>query len=175
MLSYFFALKFYYINKRLSLKSFNNLRIALIIKGEKRLFASKKQNHLLTTKNNFEKIIENKPFSISNLNIDKTFKIAWASFMRMGELTYIVAKTKNATFVETNLIRLNIFFAKGNQYAILFLKQSKTNTEYTGVHIILAAKNKRIYPGVALKRLFIQDLCSVNTPVFSLQFAPFSY
>lgn len=42
MLNYHFALKSYYIDKRLSLKSFDNLEIAFIIKNKRRLFFSKK-------------------------------------------------------------------------------------------------------------------------------------
>lgn len=42
--SYLSALKSYHINRRISLKGFNDLRMGLIIKGRKRLFPSKKRN-----------------------------------------------------------------------------------------------------------------------------------
>ena len=77
--------------------------------------------------------------------------------MTMVELTYTAAEAKNATFAETGLTRSDISFAEGDQYAILRLKRSKTDTEYTGVQIILAATGKPTCPVAALRRLFIQD------------------
>ena len=76
MLSYLFALKSYYIDRRLSLKSFDNPWMTLIIKDGRRLFSSKKQNRLSITKDILEKITEVEPLSISKLNIDIAFKMA---------------------------------------------------------------------------------------------------
>lgn len=58
VLRYLSALKSYHIDRCLSLKGFNNPRMALIIKGERRLFPSKKRNHLPITKDILEKIKE---------------------------------------------------------------------------------------------------------------------
>lgn len=73
----------------------------------------------------------------------------------MGELTYTAAEAKKATFAESGFKRLDISFAEGDQYAILRLKQGKTDMEDTGVQIILATTGKRTCPVAALKRLFI--------------------
>lgn len=54
--NYLSALKLYHINCQLSLKDFNNLYMTLIIKREKKLFSSKKQNHLPIIKDIFTKI-----------------------------------------------------------------------------------------------------------------------
>lgn len=152
----------------MSLKVFNDPRMALIIKGGRRLFPSKKQNRLTITKGILEKITDEKPLSISDLNVDTAFKVVWAGFMRMGELTYTVAEAKKATFAETGLTRSDISLAKGDQYAILRLKRSKTDTEHTGMQIILAATGERTCPVVALRRLFIQDPRPANAPLFRL-------
>lgn len=53
-----FALKSYYINKRVDLKNFDNLQITLIIKSGKRLFFSKKNIYLSINKKNFKKSIK---------------------------------------------------------------------------------------------------------------------
>lgn len=73
----------------------------------------------------------------------------------MRKLTYIAVEAKKAMFAETSLTRLDISFAESDQYAILRLKHSKTNTEHTKVQIILAATGKRIYPIAAMKKLFV--------------------
>lgn len=59
-------------------------------------------------------MMEDKLFFITNLNIDIIFKVAWASFMKMGELMYTATETKKAIFVETGLTRLYISFAEGD-------------------------------------------------------------
>ena len=155
-------------------KSFDDPRMALIIKGGRRIFLSKKRNRLPITKDILEKITEDEPLSVTDLNVNRAFKVAWASFMRMGELTSTAAEAKKTTFTETGLTRSDISFAEGNQYAILRLKRSKTDTEHTGVQIILAETGKRICPVAVLRRLFIQDSRPANSLLFRLQSAAFS-
>ncbi len=106
--------------------------------------------------------------------MDTAFKVASAGFMRIGELTYTAAEAKKAKFAETGLTGSDILFAEGDQYAILRLKQSKTNTEHTGVQIILAATDEPTCPLAALRRLFIQDPRPRNAPFFWLQSLTFS-
>ncbi len=148
--------------------------MALIIKGGKRLFPSKKRNRLPITKEILEKITEEELLSMTDLNVDTASKVAWAGFMRMGELTYTAAEAKKATFAETSLTRSDISFAEGDQYAIVRLKQSKTDMEHTGVQIILAATGEPTWPVAALRRLFIQDPRPPNAPLFRLQSSAFS-
>ncbi len=174
VLSYFSALKSYHIDRRLSLKSFIDPRMALIINGRRRLFLNKKRNRLPITKDIFKKITEDEPLSVTDLNVNTALKVAWAGLIRMGELTYTAAAVKKATFSETGLTRSDISFAEGDQYAILRLKQSKTDTEHTRVEIILAATGECTCPVAALRRLFIQDPRPANAPLFRLQFAAFS-
>ncbi len=119
------------------------------------------------------KITEEELLSITDLNVDTAFRLALASFMRMGELTYTAAETKQATFAETGLTKSDISFAEGDQYAILRLKRSKTDTENTGAQIILAATSEPTCPVAVLRRLFIQDPRSPNAPLFRLQSSAF--
>ncbi len=175
VLSYLSTIKSYHIKSRLSLGGFDNPRMILIIKSGRRLFPSKKQNRLPFTKEILEKIKEEELLSITDLNVDTAFRVAWAGFMRMGELTYTATEAKKATFAETGLTRSDISFAEGDQYAILRLKQSKTDTEYTGVQIILAATGEPTCPVAILRRLFIQDLRPPNAPLFTLQSSAFSH
>ncbi len=174
VLSYLSAFKLYHIDRGLSLRGFDDPRMTLIIKGGRRLFPSKKQNRLPITKEILEKITEKELLSITDLNVDTAFKVAWAGFIRMGELTYTAAEAKKTTFAETGLTSSDISFAERDLYAILRLKRSKTDTEYTGVQIILAATGEPTCPIAALRRLFIQDPRPANAPLFRLQCSAFS-
>ncbi len=131
--------------------------MALIIKDGRKPFPSKKRNRLLSTKEILEKITEEELLSITDLNVDTAFNVAWAGFMRMGELTYTEAEAKKATFAGTSLTKSDISFTEGDQYAILRLKQSKTDTEHNVVQIILVATGEPTWPVAALRKLFIQD------------------
>ena len=111
VLNYLSALKSYHIDRRLSLKGFDDQWMAFIIKGKRRLFRSKKQYCLQITKDILKKITEDEPLSVTDLNVDTAFKVAWAGLMRMGKLTYTAAKAKKATFAETSLTRSDIFLA----------------------------------------------------------------
>ncbi len=168
VLNYLSALKLYHIDRRLSLRGFDDPRMALIIKGGRRLFPSKKRNRLPITKEILEKITEEEHLSSTDLNGDNAFKVAWAGFIRMGELTYTAGEAKKATFAEKDLKWSGISFAEGDQYAILRLKRSKTDTEHTGVQIILAATGEPTCPVAALRRLFIQDPRPRNAPLIRL-------
>lgn len=56
--------------------------------------------------------MDSEPYSVTDLNFDTVFKVAWAYFMKMGELTYIVVEAKKVTFAKIGLTRLDISFAE---------------------------------------------------------------
>ncbi len=174
VLSYLSAFKSYHIDRRLSLEDFDDPRMAFIIKGGRRLFPSKKQNRFPISKEILKKITEEELLSITDFYVYTSFKVAWACFMRTEELTYTEAEARKATFAETGLTRSNISFTGRDQYAILPLKRSKTDTEHTGVQIILAATDKPTCPVATLRRLFIQDPRLPNAPLYRLQSSEFS-
>ncbi len=58
--------------------------------------------------------MEDKPLSNTDLNLDTAFKIAWAGFIRIEELTYTAIEAKKAIFAEIGLTRSGISFAKGD-------------------------------------------------------------
>ncbi len=74
--TYFSALKLYHINRHLSLEAFDTPRIALIIKGGKRLFPKQKAKRLPITKDILERLTEQEPMDLDELNIDVAFKVA---------------------------------------------------------------------------------------------------
>ena len=103
MSSYFSILKSYHINRHISLEGFDTPCIPLIIKGEKRLFLKQKATRLPITKDILEKINENKPVNIDELNIDTAFKVVWAGFLHLGKIIYIGTELKKALFLATRV------------------------------------------------------------------------
>ncbi len=89
--------------------------MALIIKGGKRLFPSKKINRLPVTKNILEEITTEEHPTVTDLNVDTAFKVARAGFMRLGEITYTVAEANKLTFAKTKLTRSDISFVVADQ------------------------------------------------------------
>ena len=174
MSSYLSSLKSYHIDRYFSLEAFDTSRIALIIKDGKKLFPKQKATRLPITKDILEKIIENKPVNVDELNIDIAFKVAWAGFLSLGEITYTGIELKKASFSATRVTRSDISFSKDNQYAVLCLKQSKTNIEHTDVQIILAAIGEKTCPVAALARLYTLDPQPANAPLFRLSSGAFS-
>lgn len=172
--NYLSGLKSYHIDCRLSLSGFDSPRMALIIKGGKRLFPSKKRNRRPITKDILEKITEDEPLTVDDLNADTAFKVAWAGFLRLGEITYTATEAKKASFKDKKVTRSDISFSEGDQYAILRLKRSKTDTEHTGVQIVLAATGEKTCPVNALRRLFIQDPRPADAPLFRFSSSAFS-
>ncbi len=96
----------------------------------------------LLQKNILQNITKDEPLSVTDLNINTAFKVAWAGFIRMGELTYTAAEAKKATFAETGLTRSDISFAEGDQYAILCLKRNKSKAGLQRI-VALASALKR--------------------------------
>lgn len=84
-------------------------------------------------------------------------------------------KLKKKSFVKTYYaIRSDISFAKGDQYTVFWLKYSKTNMDYFGIQIILAATGKRIHLVVALRQLFQTDFQPTYALLLCLGFEAFS-
>ena len=75
----------------------------------------------------------------------------------MGKFIYTNAKSQACTFANTRLTQFNITFSKGNQYAILQCKRSKTDINYTDVKIIFATTKDKTFLVTTLHTLFIRD------------------
>lgn len=127
-----------------------------------------KVKRLPITKDLLGKITAPPPTSIEDFNTDAAFKIAWAGFPRMGEITYTAAQAKKTSFSSIKATRSDISFAEDDEYAVLRLKRSKTDIEHSGVQMILAATGEPTCPVIALCRLFAVDPQPPNEPLFRL-------
>ena len=173
MSSYLLALKSYHIERHLSFEAFDTPFIAFIIKDKKSFFLKQKATYLLITKNILKKITVNKSININKLNIDKAFKVVWAGFLRLGKITYTGTELKKASFLDSKVTRSNVSFSKENQYAVLCLKQSKTNTKHTSAKIVFAVTSDKSCPIAALSRLYTLDPQPANAPLFRLSSSVF--
>ena len=88
VLSYLSGLRAYYIDRHMTREAFDAPRLAWIIKGRRRLFPHQKKDQLPITKGIFQKLTEDTPQTIDEINMDTAFEVAWADFMRLGEITY---------------------------------------------------------------------------------------
>lgn len=165
---YLSALRSWHVDHNLPIEVFSSPRINRVLNGGRFLFPHARKERLPITKDILEKITAVTPISIKELNVDAAFKVAWAGFFRMGEITYTDAEVQSTIFVSTKLIRSDITFSDGNQHAILRLKRSKTDVYHTGVEIILAATQDTTCPVTALQVLFNQDPQPGSAPLFRL-------
>jgi hypothetical protein len=95
---------------------------------------------------------------INEINIIAAATVAFGGFLRSGEFIYEAKDLCNKhSFKNTSLLCSDITFSDLDEYVIVLLKRSKTNYNYIGVDIIIAAIATPTYPVRALRRLFKDD------------------
>ena len=75
-------------------------------------FAKLKKKRLPIIKHIPEQVTFVVSISIENLNIDTTFKVAWADVLQIGKFTYTSAESQARTFVDTKLTQLDVIFSE---------------------------------------------------------------
>ena len=165
---YLSALRSYQVDRRMDTQVFSNEWLKRIIKGGYTAFPNVKRPRYPITKDVLTQVTTSlTPESLDDLNITTAFKVAWAAFMRLGEITYTTAQRRHITFHQTRLIRSDISFASDLSYAILRLKTSKTDIQHSRVEIMLAASGEATCPFTALRLLFERDPSQPHTPSFA--------
>lgn len=167
MASYLSALQSWHIDHKYSILPFKSPRMKLLLVGGRLFFPSTKSICLPIIKNILQILTTPPPTTFNDLNLNTAYKVAWAGFMRLGELTYIATEKANPSFKDLYFTRSDITFSEQNQYAMLRLKRSKTDTNHTGVLIRLAATKDFTCPVTALHSLFTHDPQPPHAPVFA--------
>ena len=90
-----------------------------------------KNDRFPITKEILERITATVPITEDDFNIDAAFKIAWAGFLRLGEITYSPFDLKKSSFINLKVTQSDARFAEDDQYAVLRLKGSKTDIKHT--------------------------------------------
>jgi hypothetical protein len=179
--SYLAELRSRHVDHRLSLHVFENPRLRLMIKESKRIFSQAKRVRLLITKEMLTKIITLTSFesrddittiaSRNDVNVNIAFKVAWAEFLRLGEIIYTRIDRKKVSFDRLNSTREDISFVENDQYAILRLKRSKIDLNHTEVQIMLIVTSESTCFVSVLRHLFTIDPQPSDASLFRLKFA----
>lgn len=165
---YLSGLRSYHVDHNLPTQVFESPRLAWILNSGRRLFPSPKAKRLPITKEILEFITVTPLVSVEDLNIDTAFKMAWAGFLRLGEITYTAADLRKSSFPMTHVTRLDDAFTEYDQYAVLRLKNSKTDLDHISIQIILAATSEASCPVKTLRRLLKEDPQPGNAPLFRM-------
>ena len=147
----------------------------LLLAGGKLFFLFTKSLYLPITKNILHILRTPLPNSVNNFNLDIVFKVAWAGFIKLKKLTYITVKKADPFFKNIHLTKLDIIFSEQDQYAMLRLKCRKTNTNHTGVLIMLAATKNFTCPVTFLRFLFTHHPQSFYASLFAFNNCSFSW
>ncbi|KAF1987339.1 hypothetical protein K402DRAFT_313535, partial [Aulographum hederae CBS 113979] len=100
-------------------------------------------------------------------NIDAAFTLAFAGFLRMGEITYTLEDLrKPAEFAARKATRGDITFLESSM--IFHLKRSKCDKRHEGVKIVVAEVGGPTCPVKAMIRLFNRDPQPLTAPLFNL-------
>ena len=154
---------------------FTSNTLKRIIQGSYELYGCQKQLCNPITKDILDKITENAPVTKEDANLQACYLLAFAAFLRLGEVTYS-AEDKPGTnwFFETKVTRSCIKISPTSDHLVLHLKRSKTDVKNEGVSILVAAIDSPSCPVKAIIHLFAVDPQPNNAPLFSFSGQPFT-
>jgi len=130
--NYIFTIRSHYIDLGYLIAAFKDYTIKRALAGAILLFPSTKKTKLPIIKDILDKIITFRPYK-ADANVDAAFMIAFAGFLRIGEITYLNRKAKD--FSTTRALYSDVRIAPNGHLMVFYLKQSKTDKTYSGVNI----------------------------------------
>ena len=125
-------------------------KIKFLLTNGKLFFAFIKFLQLVISKIIFQIPINQVSIFVINLILDINLIIALTRFIKLEKLTYTIIKIVNPLFKNFQLIRSDITFFKYDEWAILRLKYSKTNSNHIGILILSKAIKNSICLVIAL-------------------------
>jgi hypothetical protein len=171
--SYVSAIRSCHVDKQLPTATFDSPVIKRLLAGALSLSPPTKRARLPITRDILSKIVT-AGISKKYRNLDAAFTLAFAGFLRMGEITYTTKERKAPSFSAIKVTRSDIQFSSNLDHMLLRLKRSKTDSEHHGVSITIAATGDDLCPVQAMKRLFDEDRKDPLSPLFSLDGGAFS-
>jgi hypothetical protein len=153
---------------------FNDPFLKRLLAGARSLFPQKKKEKLPITRDILAKIVTGGR-SKQDINVDAAFTVAFAGFLRMGEISYTAAELRSKAFIHTKATRGDVSIAKDQSSMVLHLKRSKTDTTHSGVKIRISAQpGDPLCPVAAMVRLRNRDPQPDSAPLFTLNAKPFT-
>jgi hypothetical protein len=171
---YLSGLKSYHVNHKYSIDVFDDLRLIRLLKEDKRLFPTAKVNRLLIIKKMLQLIIKDNSMNVDNVNLNAVFIIAWAGFLRLGEIIYTCKNLAKTSFIAVKTTRSDVSFVENDQYVVLRLKRSKIDVDHSEVQIMLATIEDITCLVTTLRHLFQIDNQGLNASLFRLTDGGFS-
>ena len=168
MRHYLAAMRSHHVARRWDVTPFESLTLLRIVNGAARLYAKPKTARLTITMDILRRITAAPAKSKLELNLRACYLVAFAGFMRMGELTYTERETLDGKeFFRTKITRSCVRFSANYDHATILLKRSKTDVDHEGVTILLAATFNSTCPVQALRDLFSGDPRRSDDPLFN--------
>ena len=119
--TYLSALRSRHVDLGHSTEVFEGPYIKRLLAGARSLFPQRKKEKLPITRDILAQIVTGGK-SHDDLNIDAAFTLAFAGFLRMGEITHTATELKSKAFCQTKATRADITIAKDQSSMIFLLK-----------------------------------------------------
>lgn len=168
---YISALRSYHVHHNLPLDVFDNELLHLTLRGISNCFQKPTRNRLPLGQDILRKILAVKVANPSGvyhrnyLNFSCAIIVAYAGFLRLGEITYDKRDLLNfPNFKHRHVLRSDVQF--WSDHATLHLRHTKTDRDNKGVYIRLPRTDNDFCPVAALRRLFSEDPQPHDAPLF---------
>jgi integrase len=172
--NYLSALRSRHVDFGFSIEVFEDPFIKRLLAGAKSLFPQKCKDKLPITRDILAQIVTSGT-SKKDINIDAAFTLAFAGFLRMGEITHTATELKSKAFTHTKATRGDITIARDQSSMVFHLKRSKMDTSHAGVRINIAAiPGDPLCPVAAMIRLHNRDPKPDSAPLFAVNTKAFS-
>lgn len=174
MENYLSALRSHHIDLRLPLDVFDSPEVKRLVRGLKSLNPStKRKERLPILQPTLGAMLRTERLSRDDYNINAAFTLAFAAFLRLGEITFKPnADTTSLAFVREHVTRSDVMLEE--DHLVLRLKRSKTDYEHQGVSITVAASGLDTCPVRHMQLLLSNHRALPTAPLFILSDGTFS-
>jgi hypothetical protein len=180
MQTYLSALRSVHVDLGYDVTVFENSHLQRLIQGAKNLFPpTKKQGRLPITRTILSAILSPQASaeedSIDRINLNAAFSLAFAGFMRLGEITYKDAELKDPRRLRAEKVtRQGVTCSAAQDYLTVHLPRSKTDYNNQGIDILVAAAGDTACPVHHMLALMQQDPQEAGQPLFRLHNGAFT-
>ena len=165
------AIRSHHVDRNLPCDVFDNELLKRAMRGVKRVYAKPKKTRLPLGRKLIEKILSvrvDNPYqqhSLDTLNFFTALRVAYAGFMRLGEITYSDKdRATPAVFARNNVLRRDVKIF--HYHATLHLRRSKGDREHVGITLRFARSGGIMCPVAALEALRDLDPQPDSAPLF---------
>jgi hypothetical protein len=175
MEQYISGIRSYHVDRGWDTSAFSSETLRRIIKGAHNIFGYEKRVRCPITRDILEMITASQATTPLDANLRACYLLAFAAFLRLGEVTYNPADVLNKTrFLQTKVTRSCIRFSPNYDHLTLYLKRSKTDVDHKGVTILVAAIEGPFCTIAAMRHLFVMDPQPNDAPLFNFNGLPFT-